>query len=414
MFLFSACSSTGKSAYELAVEQGFEGTLNEWLASLKGTNGENAPKETSYDIYLKAKELGEYNGSYVDFVRDVLTIKETVEGVVINNCIPSVVTVSSGSGAFGTATGSGVIYQIDSNNNAFILTNYHVAEYGISNNSYKLNFYGCDSNKTFTAKYVGGSKTYDLAVLYAENCQQLEDYNAKAVTLNTSDPLMGSKCFAIGNTNGQGISITSGCISVDSEQRSQTSGGYTCSHRVIRHDAYTHGGNSGGGLFNANGELIGITNGGLSAASTNNSDNMIKFAIPASVIKGVANNIIKNCFNQSKTEIQTFNFGFEYYISESHLSFEDLTTKVETILIESVSNTLSSKNIQENDKIVSLTLKNNSGELSQTVTRIHHVEDLLLLADSSHTLILELSRNGINETFTVEIDLNTLAKTEII
>jgi hypothetical protein len=37
-----------------------------------------------------------------------------------------------------------------------------------------------------------------------------------------------------------------------------------------------------------------------------------------------------------------------------------------------------------------------------------------LLADSSHTLILELSRNGINETFTVEIDLNTLSKTQII
>lgn len=32
---------TGLSAYELAVENGFTGTLAEWLASLKGKDGEN-------------------------------------------------------------------------------------------------------------------------------------------------------------------------------------------------------------------------------------------------------------------------------------------------------------------------------------------------------------------------------------
>ena len=30
----------GKSAYEIAVEQGFEGDVNEWLESLKGERGE--------------------------------------------------------------------------------------------------------------------------------------------------------------------------------------------------------------------------------------------------------------------------------------------------------------------------------------------------------------------------------------
>ena len=32
-------ASNGKSAYELAVENGFDGTLSEWLNSLKGTSG---------------------------------------------------------------------------------------------------------------------------------------------------------------------------------------------------------------------------------------------------------------------------------------------------------------------------------------------------------------------------------------
>lgn len=43
--LFSSCQATpgkdGKSAYELAVENGFQGTLDEWLESLKGADGQN-------------------------------------------------------------------------------------------------------------------------------------------------------------------------------------------------------------------------------------------------------------------------------------------------------------------------------------------------------------------------------------
>lgn len=40
-FVLTGCNSQpGKSAYELAVEQGFEGTLDEWLESLKGEQGD--------------------------------------------------------------------------------------------------------------------------------------------------------------------------------------------------------------------------------------------------------------------------------------------------------------------------------------------------------------------------------------
>lgn len=38
---------TGKSAYQLAVEQGYVGTLNEWLASLKGEQGEQGAPGTT-------------------------------------------------------------------------------------------------------------------------------------------------------------------------------------------------------------------------------------------------------------------------------------------------------------------------------------------------------------------------------
>ncbi|MBQ2308409.1 MAG: collagen-like protein, partial [Clostridia bacterium] len=40
---FAACNSAenGKSAYEIAVENGFEGSVEEWLDSLKGKDGKD-------------------------------------------------------------------------------------------------------------------------------------------------------------------------------------------------------------------------------------------------------------------------------------------------------------------------------------------------------------------------------------
>lgn len=433
MILFSACSTTGKSAYELAVEQGFVGTLDEWLESLKGsdgadgndgangtngTNGSDATTETTYQMYLKAKELGEFDGEYITFLRDVLKIKENDEGMVANNCLPSVVSINASSDS-GSSAGTGVIYKLDSEGNAYIITNYHVA-YSVNDGAifenFNLNFYGNSISKAFPATFVGGSKTYDLAVLYVEANQVFEDYGAKAVTINTNDVLMGSDCYTIGNANAQGISITSGCISVDSEFRQSSSGGYTCRHRFIRHDAYTTNGNSGGGLFNSDGELVGITNGGLSASSTGGQANMIKFAIPASIVKGVADNIIANCSGNASTTISTFIFGFDYYSADSSINTDDVISITEVIKISAVNNSIIdiSENMRVDDTIVSLSLTDTSGTITKEVSRLHHVEDFLLLAKSSHTLTITLSRAGEHGNIIVELDLSTFEEAVII
>ncbi len=433
LVLFSACSTSGKSAYELAVEQGFVGTLDEWLDSLKGadgadgndgangtngTNGSDATTETTYQMYLKAKELGEFDGEYITFLRDVLKIKETDEGMVANNCLPSIVSVYSSSDS-GSSSGTGVIYKLDASGNAYIVTNYHVTYSqtdGAVFENFSLNFYGNSTSKAFPATFVGGSKTYDLAVLYVEANQVFADYGAKAVTINTDDVLMGSDCYAIGNANAQGISITSGCISVDSELRQSSSGGYMCKHRFIRHDAYTTNGNSGGGLFNSNGELVGVTNGGLSASSTGGQANMIKFAIPASIVKGVADNIIANCAGNASTTISTFIFGFGYYSADSSINTEDIVTITEVVKIDAVNSSIIdiSKNMRVGDTIVSLSLTDTNGTITKDVSRLHHVEDFLLLAKSSHTLKLTLSRAGEAENIIVELDLSTFEEAVII
>jgi len=52
----------GKSAYQLAVDNGYEGTIEEWLVSLKGEDGENG--QSAYEL---AVSLG-FVGDEADFI----------------------------------------------------------------------------------------------------------------------------------------------------------------------------------------------------------------------------------------------------------------------------------------------------------------------------------------------------------
>ena len=62
--------------------------------------------------------------------------------------------------------------------------------------------------------------------------------------------------------------------------------------RVIRVDTAVNPGNSGGGLFNSKGELIGIVNAKIISSDVEN----IGYAIPSSVAINVADNIINHTF----------------------------------------------------------------------------------------------------------------------
>ena len=67
-FGFSACSLEPESAYDIAVKYGYQGTEQEWLASLKGSDGKDAENVTIDDIYDKEFALkgGGYDRNDVD------------------------------------------------------------------------------------------------------------------------------------------------------------------------------------------------------------------------------------------------------------------------------------------------------------------------------------------------------------
>jgi serine protease Do len=104
--------------------------------------------------------------------------------------------------------------------------------------------------------------------------------------------IVGEKVYVVGNPEGAGIAVTSGAISVESEYITMmsTDGKRSVDYRVIRTDAAINGGNSGGALYNAKGELIGIVN----AKSVGDDMDNMGYALPISSVKHVCKNIFDN------------------------------------------------------------------------------------------------------------------------
>ena len=134
--------------------------------------------------------------------------------------------------------------------------------------------------------YVGGAAQYDIALVRAEtSVVKSINENAKAVTF-AEEYYVGQTAIAIGNPHGGGISVTEGIVSVDNDRISLNIDGTTRSYRSIRIDTALYPGNSGGGLFNSDGELIGITNAG------DTEDQNINYAVPVQIVKAVAQNVL--------------------------------------------------------------------------------------------------------------------------
>lgn len=158
---------------------------------------------------------------------------------------PSVVRIaaSTGGGFGGQGVGTGIMVDRDGN----ILTNYHVIE-GAQSVTIDLT----DGTQA-RAQVVGTDPGNDLAVIRAT----LPSDKIKPVTFGDSDRVrVGEPVFAIGNPFGLVFTVTSGIISGRERERSAIDGRPI--RNVLQTDAAVNPGNSGGPLFNARGEVVGI------------------------------------------------------------------------------------------------------------------------------------------------------------
>lgn len=305
-----------------------------------------------------------------------------------------------------SSAGSGIIYKLEKEtNSAFIVTNYHVVfnedsvnDNGIADSIY-VYLYGSEySDMKIPATFVGGSNNYDIAVLRIDNCEYLKNNVFIEATLaNSDETYVGQSAIAVGNPDGAGISASYGIISVYSEHITLNIGG-SVSLRVMRIDTPVNSGNSGGGLYNENGELIGIVNAKTGDESLEN----IGYAIPSNIVKAVADNIIDHCYETELEKVQRALLGITVGISDSsaYLTDDGHVKVKETVFVSEVTTSGIAYGILEADDIL-VSAKLNDKEIE--ITRQHQIIDFLLNARTGDTFYITVERD--NEKITLEIPI---------
>lgn len=175
------------------------------------------------------------------------------------------------------ATGSGVVVTTEGH----VVTNYHVVE-GASD--VQVLWQG----QYLSAEIVGVDELTDLAVL-----RVTEDVALPAVQMgDPADVRVGDWAIVIGNPLGKQFAdtVTVGVISALNRELEGSS-----IVKMLQTDAAINSGNSGGGMFNTRGELIGIPS--LKFSSSGRQDiasiEGIAMAIPMDVVQPIVNSLIQ-------------------------------------------------------------------------------------------------------------------------
>lgn len=177
--------------------------------------------------------------------------------------------------------GSGVVISKD----GYIVTNNHVIS-GASNITVRFT-----NGDEYKAKLIGTDAQTDIAVVKVE-----AENLVPAVFGDSSKLVIGELTVAIGNPLGElGGTVTDGIISA--LDREITVEGETMV--LLQTNAAVSPGNSGGGLFNANGELIGVVN----AKSSGSSVEGLGFAIPANTAKTIIKDLMEKGYVTGRPSI---------------------------------------------------------------------------------------------------------------
>lgn len=452
------------SAYDIAVKNGFVGTEQEWLKSLHGADGKDGKDMKVNDVYEWAKEQG-FDGTYMQFLQalnldvvednDLTTIAKNLTSVVDVYC-GFTQTVTRPSGWTTTSTtyvqasaGSGVVYSINRNaGTALIITNYHViysngitetgagvdTANGISDCIYiypygELNAFSSGDERVdgvltaedtddvqdseqgdvqghgIKARFIGGAMQYDIALLETEISEEYfgeEGFCTSAEFGDSNAVTVGEKVFAMGNSNGEGISVTSGVLSVESEyidMKNLDGTAGTTRFRVMRTDSAINPGNSGGALFNAKGELIGINN----AKNINETTDNMGYCLPITQVKYVVENALSN--RASGGYVLAGKLGIEYTISSASASLNAdgklIITERLTVSSTQISPTASAYGkLAYGDIVKGITLHGKKHD----ILRNFHLVDLLLTVRKGDTIVLHIVRDGANKDVGITFD----------
>lgn len=293
-------------------------------------------------------------------------IKNGSVASVVQKCDASVVEIMTSSATVGGNTvagaGSGVIFGVKENY-TYIVTNNHVIEGAES-----VRVRTVDGTE-YDAVLMGTDWVSDIAVL------QIEAKDLKPATLAKSAGLVkGQDVVAIGNPLGSlGGSVTSGVLS--GLERTITIDGVPMT--LLQVSAAVNPGNSGGGLFDMNGNLIGVVN----AKSYGEEVDNIGFAIPIDEAYAVCQQLLAQGYVQGRADL---GFVLSGVTSSYGVQISSYAYNAET-----------GNKVQEGDWLYSVTLPNGKTVVVDSTTDYKSVLARLAIGDQVTLNVYRLRSTGI-------------------
>lgn len=200
------------------------------------------------------------------------------------------------------SAGSGIIVE-QTDTELLVVTNNHVVE---GADSLSIQFVDGESVE---GSVKGTDTKADVAVV-AIKLSDIKESTLKTIkkaTLGNSDEVtVGEGVIAIGNALGYGQSVTSGIISAKDREVTFDNNN---TMKLLQTDAAINGGNSGGALINAKGEVIGINVAKYSSSSTSSSASVegMGFAISISSVTDIINNLEQR---ETRTKVSSDEKGY--------------------------------------------------------------------------------------------------------
>ena len=272
-----------------------------------------------------------------------------------------------------SGAGSGVIISSD----GYILTCAHVVS-GASNITVSI------GDKDYPATLVGEDTTSDIAVV------KVDATGLTPATVGNSDNLkVGESVMAVGNPLGElGGTVTSGIVSALNRSVSIQGSSSVNTMSLIQMDASVSPGNSGGGLFNMNGELVGIVN----AKSSDSDAEGLGFAIPVNDAVKVAQELLENGYVTGRPYL-----GISYYaVTDAQTAAQLGVNAYGVYIVEVVKGGPADKaGLQAGDRIVSV-------DGSEVATQ-SDLGTLMQDHKAGDTIEITVARGGQMQTVTVTL-----------
>lgn len=373
------------------------GTVGLTSCSSKGNQAETEPAKEQSTIDENKEEITEYLGVNVTYTSTELetgSVEDTVDRI-----YDSVVAIESYMNNQHYGSGSGVLFGYDEKF-SYIATCHHVID---QCQSFKIIL---SNDETYEAKLVGGDSSSDIAVLSVEKtgltyASWFED---------TEKLRLGSSVICIGNPLGTlPGSVSTGVVSYNNRVI-QVDDYHTMN--LIQTDVAINSGNSGGGLFNSAGALIGIVNAKYSSSGIEG----LGFAIPANQARSIIDSILKTAkYNVASSQWETgyVEGRWEIGFSLGYGGYGFVRTIIGVASTATNPTASDYGKLEVNDKLnaVTITFKDASKEvqsLTDITAQTTTIEDIykfiygqnLSLGD---VITLDITRN--NENISVEIPL---------